>query len=138
VRGELCALRWDRLDLDRAVLGIRTSIAQERTRTWEKDTKSHQQRRIALDANTVALLRAYRQECELTAAELGITLARDGQIFSASPDHATWLRPSSVSNRFVQMCKMLGRTLPRRSVFAWDRECDPSFTGWRGHTFSSF
>jgi site-specific recombinase XerD len=107
-RGELCALRWDRLDLDRAVVSIRTSIAQEGTHTWEKDTKSHQQRRIALDANTVALLRSYRQECELNAEALGTALARDGRIFSASPDHSTWLRPSSVSNRYARMCKRLG------------------------------
>lgn len=65
-RGELCALRWDRVDLDRAVITIRTSIAQRNTTTWEKDTKTHQQRRVALDADTVALLRAYRAQCEPT------------------------------------------------------------------------
>ena len=46
-RGELCALRWDGLDLDSAVLSIRSSITQEGSRSWEKDTKTHQQRRIA-------------------------------------------------------------------------------------------
>ncbi|NIJ10448.1 integrase [Saccharomonospora amisosensis] len=53
-RGELCALRWDRLDLDNAALWIRTSIAQNGQQTREKDTKTHQQRRIALDAETGA------------------------------------------------------------------------------------
>ncbi|MGH3612523.1 MAG: tyrosine-type recombinase/integrase [Pseudonocardia sp.] len=107
-RGELCAMRWDRLDLDRAVLTIRTSIAQQGTRTWEKDTKSHQQRRIALDANTVSLLRAYRQQCEENAAAIGVTLVPDGRLFSAEVDHSTWLRPSSVSNRYARMCRRLG------------------------------
>ena len=60
-RGEMCALKWNLLDLDRAVLQIKTSIGQEGKETWEKDTKTHQQRRIALDQETVALLRAYRQ-----------------------------------------------------------------------------
>jgi integrase len=39
-RGELCALRWDRIDFSTGVLNIRTSIAQINTRTWEKDTKT--------------------------------------------------------------------------------------------------
>jgi hypothetical protein len=107
-RGELCAMRWDGLDLDRAVLMIRTSIAQQGTRTWEKDTKTHQQRRIALDDNTVSLLRAYLQQCDQDAAGLGTVIAPDGRLFSASIDHTSWLRPSSVSNRYARMCVRLG------------------------------
>jgi integrase len=107
-RGELCALRWNLLDLNRAVLVIRSSIAQDGTRTWEKDTKTHQQRRIALDESTVALLRAYRQECERDAAAVGATIAPSGRIFSPSLDHTTWHRPSSVSRRYARMCARLG------------------------------
>jgi integrase len=107
-RGELCAMRWDRLDLDRAVLTIKASIAQKGTHTWEKNTKTHQQRRIALDDNTVALLRAYRKQCERDGAAVGISIAPDGRLFSASVDHSTWLRPSSVSNRYARMCGRLG------------------------------
>ncbi|WP_370588578.1 tyrosine-type recombinase/integrase [Pseudonocardia sp. C8] len=107
-RGELCALRWDRVDLDRAVITIRTSIAQHNTKTWEKDTKTHQQRRIALDADTVALLRAYRVQCESDAAALGIPLAAEARVFSDAFDGSTWRRPSSVSNRYVRMCAKLG------------------------------
>jgi integrase/DNA-binding transcriptional regulator YhcF (GntR family) len=107
-RGELCALRWDLLDLDNAVLVIRTSIAQDGAKTWEKDTKTHQQRRIALDTDTVALLRAYRQQCEADGAAVGATIATDGRVFSLSVDHRTWLKPSSVSQRYRRMCARLG------------------------------
>jgi integrase len=107
-RGELCALCWDRLDLDNAVLSIRSSIAQDGAETWEKATKTHQQRRIALDAATVSLLRAYRDRCEADAAELGIELAPDSRLFSRSPDHSTWIKPSSVSQRYERMCVRLG------------------------------
>jgi len=62
-RGELCALQWDRVDFDSAVLNTRSSIGQRGARTWEKDTKTHQQRRITLDAQTVALLAAYQRHC---------------------------------------------------------------------------
>jgi integrase len=110
-RGELCALRWDRIELDRAALSIRSSIAQDGSRTWEKDTKTHQQRRIALDVTTVGLLRAYRRDCDEVAASLGVEVIPSGRLFSASPDHSTWLVPSSVSQRFARMCARLG----------WDR-----------------
>ena len=35
-RGELCALRWDRIELDRAALSVRSSSAQEGSRTWRR------------------------------------------------------------------------------------------------------
>jgi integrase len=60
-RGELCALRWNRVDFATGVLDVRSSIAQTNSRVWEKDTKTHQRRRIVLDAQTLALLRAYLQ-----------------------------------------------------------------------------
>ncbi len=107
-RGELCALRWDLLDLDTAVLTICTSIGQTGAETWEKDTKTHQQRRIALDKETTALLRAYRQHCETEAAAVECGIASDGRIFSPSIDHGTWLKPDSVSQRYRRMCAKLG------------------------------
>lgn len=76
--GELRALTWDRLDFAAGILWIRTSIAQDAGRTWEKDTKSHQQRRIALDAPTLELLRLYLERCRTRAAALGLELADDG------------------------------------------------------------
>jgi len=107
-RGELCALRWDRLELNNSVVTIKTSIGQNGKQTWEKDTKTHQQRRITLDENTVMLLRAYRQQCEVAAASLGMTIPPDGRVFSASIDHTTWLRPSSITQRYSRMCARLG------------------------------
>ncbi|MFI9383876.1 tyrosine-type recombinase/integrase [Kutzneria sp. NPDC052558] len=107
-RGELCALQWHLLDLDNAALGIRTSIGQDGSKTWEKDTKTHQQRRIALDADTVALLRAYRQHCDSLAAEMARKVDPDGRVFSSSVDHSTWLKPDSVSQRYRRMCEKLG------------------------------
>jgi integrase len=44
-RGELCALRWEHVDLDGGFLTIRRAVAQQGARTWDKDTKTHQRRR---------------------------------------------------------------------------------------------
>jgi len=107
-RGELCALRWDCLDITGGVLTIRSAIAQDGARTWEKDTKTHQQRRIALDPQTLALLGAYRRRCEERAQAAGVGLPGSARIFSDSPDGSTWLKPGSVGQRYVRMCARLG------------------------------
>lgn len=107
-RGELCALRWDRLDLDAGVLDIRTSLAQISRRVWEKDTKTHQRRRIVLDAQTIALLAAYRAEAERSARLLDAPLRDTDYIFSGSPEHSEPLRPDTVTQRYTRMCQRLG------------------------------
>jgi hypothetical protein len=55
----------------------RKSIGQRSGRTWEKDTKTHQHRRIALDPETIALLAEHRRRCEARAVALGMTLGDD-------------------------------------------------------------
>jgi integrase len=107
-RGELCALRWAHVDLGAGILTIRRSVAQSGTQTWEKDTKTHQRRRITLDETTVALLRAFRLHVAAELAQLGVELTDDAYLFSREPDRSTWLRPSSVSQRYARMCKRLG------------------------------
>jgi integrase len=105
-RGELCALRWDRLDSAERVLTIASSIRQRSGSTWEKDTKTHQQRRITIDEQTVTLLAAYRRYC---ANRAGLDdLPGSARIFSDSPDGRTWLKPDSVSQRYKRMCVRLG------------------------------
>jgi integrase len=55
-RGEVCALRWSRVDLDVGVVDVRRSYRLRHGVGVEKDTKTHQMRRIAFDSETVALL----------------------------------------------------------------------------------
>ena len=107
-RGELCALRWDRIDFATGVIDIRTSIAQINTRTWEKDTKTHQRRRIVADPQTLALLQSYLRHVAQAAATLDVELTEDSYVFSGSPDHGTWLNPDTVTQRYSRMCKRLG------------------------------
>jgi integrase len=107
-RGELCALRWNNVDLDAGLLEIRASLAQDNSTVWEKSTKTHQQRRITLDQQTVDLLRAHRESLEERAAKVGVDLQPNAFLFSRSPDSSTWLRPDAVSQRFKKMCARLG------------------------------
>jgi integrase len=107
-RGELCALRWDGVEFTTGVLQIRTSIAQQGAITWEKDTKTHQQRRITLDPQTLALLSAYHARRVEMAAAAGTALPPDARIFSPVPDGSEWVKPDTVGQRYTRMCARLG------------------------------
>ena len=106
-RGELCALRWERIDFSAGVLTIRTSIADVDGRSWEKDTKDHQQRRIVLDPQTLGLLRALLVHRARDAEALEIELPEGGYVFSPDPDGRTWPKPTTMTRRFTRMCRGL-------------------------------
>jgi len=107
-RGELCGLQWRKVDLEAGVLTLNRSIGQRNKQTWEKDTKTHQQRRIALDPETVDILTEHRQRCADRAASLGTDLSADAFVFSLAPDGSTYLRPNSVSERYSDLADRLG------------------------------
>lgn len=107
-RGELCALRWERIDFAAAVVTIKTSIAEVNGQNWEKDTKDHQQRRIVLDRQTLGLLRALLVLRAQEAEALGIQLPEDGFVFSPDSDSGTWPKPATMTRRFTRMCAALG------------------------------
>jgi integrase len=107
-RGELCALRWSKLDLINGTIVIDSSVAQNSSKKWLKDTKTHQQRRLAVDAGTVALLRGHKEECEAQAALVGARLTTDAFVFSLAPDHSEFLVPDSVSQRYSKLAARLG------------------------------
>ncbi|MFC0109551.1 tyrosine-type recombinase/integrase [Kibdelosporangium aridum] len=120
-RGEMCALRWEHLHVRHAQYGphdcveagcqwslhIRRAIGQDGKEFWEKDTKQHQIRMVALDIQTVAILTDLRDRAERIARMLGIELASDAFIFAKSPDGQTPYLPESMSKRYARIAKRL-------------------------------
>lgn len=102
-RGEVCALRWTDLDLERGTLTVERSITQPRAGVREKSTKSRQKRRLAVDAHTVDLLASYRERCQEQCRALSIALARDAFVFSGSPDFSAPMLPSTVTQRYRRL-----------------------------------
>ncbi len=80
-RGEACALRWTDVDLERGEVAIRRSISQAGGALREKDTKTHQGRRLAIDEATVGVLRAHRLRARERWLALGERLADDAFLF---------------------------------------------------------
>jgi integrase len=107
-RGELCALRWAALDLDRSVIALRQSVAKDGHGGWYlKDTKTHQHRRVALDPTTVELLLELRARYEERLASLDLSPSPDAFLFSLAPDNSTFLVPDSVTQRYERLVKRL-------------------------------
>ncbi|MBL8777533.1 MAG: tyrosine-type recombinase/integrase [Acidimicrobiales bacterium] len=100
-RGEACALRWTDVDLERAEVAIRRSISQVKGELREKDTKTHQSRRVAIDEQTVAVLRAVRLRARGRFLALGERLADDAVLFSDA-EGRPW-RPDVCTNRFARL-----------------------------------
>ncbi len=106
-RGELCAVRWSHLDLAAGVLTLHRNMRQRGGRIWEKDTKTHQSRRIALDPETVALLIEHRERCAARAAALDLSLSPESFVFSRDVDGTSHLKPESVSQRYNKLAARL-------------------------------
>jgi hypothetical protein len=107
-RGLRSALRD--IDRDGETIEIRRNYVLHRGVGVEKDTKTHQMRRIALDSETVALLREQKARVAARAADLGSEFAGELYMFGGlkSPDHRTPYSPRAVSSRYRDMAERLG------------------------------
>lgn len=104
-RGEVCALRWSKVDLAAGELLIDRAIVLDGKQRVEKDTKSHQARRIALGAPCVAILREHRQHVLERAMAVGARVRPDGYLFSEVRDFTgerPW-RPDGATARFMKL-----------------------------------
>jgi integrase len=108
-RGELCALRWSDVDLDRGEALIAGNVVRvPKQALVYKDTKTHAKRRVAIGASTVELLRARRIAQAKDALGCGTTLAADAYVFSHAPDGSAPIDPDGISHRFLRLARRLG------------------------------
>lgn len=100
-RGELCGLRFSRIDFDEGVIDLRKNWVNGK----EKDTKTHQNRRIALDTETVVLLKEQRDRVKERVEMLGLEFSEDLFVFSGTkaPDHSAPYPPNAVTQRYKDM-----------------------------------
>lgn len=106
-RGELCALRWPDVDLDTGLVWIRRAIVVgQGLELVEKPTKTHAERRFALDAGTVEELGVHRQRMVERAGICGTTLADDGFVFSHDADCGRPWRPDYVTATFTRLRRL--------------------------------
>ncbi|MGH3732352.1 MAG: phage integrase central domain-containing protein [Acidimicrobiales bacterium] len=107
-RGELCALRWSDIDIERSSLSISRSIIEVAGGVFEKDTKTHSSRRIALDEGSIEVIGAQRRLFTERASIAGGLLGEDAFVFSRDPEGSVPWRPDHVTKAFAAIRDSLG------------------------------
>jgi integrase len=108
-RGELLGTRWSDVDFDARVLHIRRAIKHDDGPGWIiGPTKTHAERRVALDAFSMKVLEAHRKAVEQHAQEAMVVLDPDGYVFTFDPTGSTPMRPDSLGQAFRRLCQKEG------------------------------
>ena len=102
-RGELCALRWSDIHLERAELDVGRSLVTDVAGLTEKTTKTDRWRKVALDPVAVALLEQHWARVTGWAQEGGTGLVPDAYVFSHRIDGALPFRPDNVTGFFIRI-----------------------------------
>jgi integrase len=103
-RGEICGLQWGDIDWTMQRLTVRRSVWQVRRSWGTKGTKTHQVRRIALDENTMALLRTRRATADAEVVAAGAVLVEEAFVWSPTIDGSVPRTPSSLTRAFARLC----------------------------------
>jgi integrase len=110
-RGELCALRWSDVDLQRGEVLIAGGVVRVHGQPLlDKPTKTHAKRRVAIGAGTLELLRVHRLAQAKDALACGAALHADAYVFSHVPDGTAPINPDGISHRFHRLAQRLGIT----------------------------
>lgn len=106
-RGELCALRWSKVDFSNGKIRIDRSIGEDGA-AYEKDTKNHQHRLVTLSPPVVDMLRRHRALAAERALACGVSLPDDAFVFSSSPDGSVHWWPSNLNSSFRRLRERAG------------------------------
>jgi integrase len=108
-RGEIAALRWGSVDLDKGRLAVVQSAEQTRAGVRYKEPKSGQMRTVALSSAVVTELRAHRARQAENLLSLGVRLDADGFVV-AQADGSSY-DPDSISKEW--RLRIIKTALPR-------------------------
>lgn len=109
-RGEMVALRWRNVDLERGTLSVERGIVTVKGELIEQSTKTHQSRRVTLDSSTVATLREHKARAEANAAAANSAITGDSYVFSRAVDGSVSWRPDATTRDFRVLCDKAGVT----------------------------
>lgn len=107
-RGELCGLRWVDVDLPHGTLTVRQQavVLGYQVQMGAPKTKAGEQRVVALDAETVATLRAWKAEQTAERLAWGAAWVDTGLVFTR--EDGSGLHPEHVTKTFPKLAKAAG------------------------------
>ena len=107
-RGELCALQVCDIDLDNGVLHIAYTYVMCDGHRVRKDTKTHQDRHLAIDPVTCAMLREHLDMIHGRLAAVGVELSKDAYVFSNDPSGTNPWNPDWATHKASDLAVAAG------------------------------
>jgi integrase len=107
-RSEALALRWSAIEWEKSELLIAHSLTMVNSVVVEKDTKTHQARRLVLDPGSLQALMSHKKRAEVRASACGTVLTEDSFLFTSDAEGGTPWRPDVATNRFGRLCSSVG------------------------------
>jgi integrase len=109
-RGELCGLQWGNIDLDASLVHIAFSYLVRGGQKMRKDTKTHQDRYLAIHAVTAAVLAERKQQVQALLASTDADLALTAYVFASDPLGLTPWNPDWVTHKVAEVAGGLTTT----------------------------
>ena len=107
-RGELCGLWIRDIDLGRGLVHVAFNYIVRGGRRVRKDTKTHQDRWLAIDQASCALIVNYLNEIGAVLAAAGVGLGDDAYLFSNDPAHGRPWNPDWVTHQIAAAADVAG------------------------------
>ena len=101
-RGEVCALRWNDVDLSAGTVRISQSVVAAKGGAILKSPKTRASiRTVAIDADTASILRRLQLAQRSLATACGLTLEPESFLFSSEPGGLVPPHPDAMSHTFA-------------------------------------
>ena len=110
-RGELCGLQIRDIDLDRGLIHVAFNYIVRGGQRVRKDTKTHQDRWLAIDPDTCALIVTYLDVIRAELATVGVELRDDAYLFSNDPAHSRPWNPDWATHKVAEAAEAAGVSL---------------------------
>jgi integrase len=107
-RGELCGLQIRDIDLDGGLVHVAFNYVVRGGQRVRKDTKTHQDRWLAIDPDTCALIATYLDEIRVELAAVGAGLRDDAYLFSNDPAHVRPWNPDWATHKVAEAADAAG------------------------------
>src|SRR5436305_11392194 len=109
-RGELCGLQIRDIDLDRGLVHVAFNYVVRGGQRVRKDTKTHQDRWLAIDPDTCALVATYLDETRAALPTVGAGLPDEAYLFSNDPAHSRPWSPDWATHQIAAAADAAGVT----------------------------
>jgi integrase len=107
-RGELCGLQIRDIDLDRGLVHVAFNYVVRGGQGIRKDTKTHQDRWLAIDPDTCTLITTHLDEIRAELTGLGVELRDDAYLFSNDPAHSRPWNPDWATHKVAEAAAAAG------------------------------